>query len=156
MSWSRPVEVRGPDLRLWRVGRRWSLWRPRFRKVRLDTNDAFNISGDVFDDVAASVAGLVIVLVVVVLAGPLGGVGVFVAEWALALLVIPLAVLYRIVFRRPWHVYAESADGRDALYARVAGWQASGDAIERAAAEIKTAGRPQSGRWVVAVAGAGD
>jgi hypothetical protein len=148
MSWRRPLEVRGPDLRLWRVGRRWSLWRPRLRKFRLKADDALNIGGDLFDDLAATAAGLVIVLVVVILAGPLGGIGIFVAEWALALLIVPLAVLYRIVFRRPWHVYAEAVDGHDALYARVTGWSESAAAIEQAAREIKSSGSPQSGTWV--------
>src|SRR4051794_3806088 len=52
----RRVEVRGPDLRLWRVGRRWSPWRPRMRNIRLRIDDGLNF-GSAFDDISAGGAG---------------------------------------------------------------------------------------------------
>lgn len=108
----RRVEVRDPDLRLWRVGRRWSPWRPRMRNIRLRIDDGLNF-GSAFDDISAGVAVAVLVFVLVVLTSPLAGLGVFFAEWMLALLLIPIAVAYRTVFHRPWHLCAASADGRD-------------------------------------------
>lgn len=148
MAWKGRVEVRGPDLRLWRVGRRWSLWQPHLRKVRirLDDGDAWNL-GSLFDDFSAGIAVAVVVFIVVLLTSPLAGVSVFFAEWMLALLLIPIAVAYRIVFRRPWLVYAESADGRDSLVTPVIGWRESQDVIERAVTEIRSNGCPQSDAW---------
>src|SRR3954468_3339360 len=99
----RRVEVRGPDLRLWRVGRRWSPWH-------------------------------------VVLTSPLAGIGVFFAEWMLALLLIPIAVAYRLVFHRPWHLSAASADGRDVFAVAAEGWTESERMIAAAADHLKEFG----------------
>ena len=108
---------------------------------------AANVS-DIFDDVSAGIALTVIVFIVAVVASPLAGIGVLFAEWMLVLLLVPIAVAYRIVFRRPWHVYAESADGHDHPVTSVVGWHESQRVIDQAAGEIKAAGSPQSGTWL--------
>ena|SRR5437764_15397298 len=73
----------------------------------------------------AGVAVVFLVFVLVVLTSPLAGIGVFFAEWMLALLLIPIAVTYRVVFHRPWRLSAASADGRDLLAAEAEGWSRS-------------------------------
>jgi hypothetical protein len=139
--WQRRVEVRGPDLRLWRVGRDWSLWRPRMRRVRVRLDDAWNL-GDLFDDLSFGAAAAVVIFLFVLLTSPLAGISVFFAEWMLALLLIPLAAAYRLAFRRPWRVYAESVDGRDLAYTSITGWTASGQVVAETAEHIRRTGAP--------------
>lgn len=142
----RRVEVRGPDLRLWRIGRHWSPWRPHIRRVRIHFDDGWNIAGSL-DDLAAGAALAVLVFLLVVLTSPLAGIGVLFAEWMLVLLLIPIAVAYRVVFGRPWQLIAESADGRDTYVASVVGWEHSQRLIEDAAQHIKASGSPPEPPW---------
>lgn len=142
---SRRVEVRGPDLRRWRIGRTWVAWHPRMRRVRLDVRSGINLVS-VLDDVSAGVAAAVLALFVAVLTGPFAGVGVFFAEWMIALLVVPITVGYRVLFHRPWLLYAESADGHYAFVASVVGWAACDRAIAAAVEQIKRSGYPP-GNW---------
>jgi hypothetical protein len=116
------------------------------RKVRLNTEDTWNM-GSVFDDLSSGVAVAILVFMLVLVTSPLAGISVFFAEWMLVLLLIPIGVAYRIVFRRPWHVYAESVDGRDAYATSVIGWPESQQVIELAADEIRTTGAPRSYHW---------
>src|SRR4051812_8126785 len=114
MSWSRRREVRGPDYRLWRVGRRWTVWRPRPRRIRVHLDTGWNLAS-ALDDLSAGVAVAVVVFLLVVLTSPLAGVGVFFAEWMIALLLVPIVAGYRIAFHRPWELYAEAVDGSDSF-----------------------------------------
>ena len=111
------------------------------RNIRLRLDDAWNLSG-FFDDVSLGAAAAVLVFIVVLLTSPLAGVSVFFSEWLLALLLIPLAVAYRIVFRRPWCLYAESADGHDLLVTSVIGWDNSQRVITDVAEHIRSFGGP--------------
>ena len=53
-----------------------------------------------------------------------------------------LAVANRIVFRRPWCVYAETADGHDLLVTSVIGWDNSQRVIVEVAEHIRRFGAP--------------
>jgi len=146
VRWPRHVEVRGPDRRRWRVGRRWVAWHPQVRRIRLRLGDATNVTG-VLDDISAGTAIAVVALFLAVLTGPLAGVGVFFAEWMLALLLVPIAVGYRLLFHRPWLLYAEAADGRHVYVRSVVGWTAGEQAIAAATAQIVNSGYPPDG-WI--------
>src|SRR4051794_19904894 len=116
------------------------------RKVRLHMEDAWN-HGDRLAAISLGAAGAVVMFIVVLLTSPLAGVSVFFSEWLLALLVIPLGVAYRIVFRRPWCLYAESADRRDVYVASVAGWEISQRVITEVAEHLHNFGAPPES-WV--------
>ena len=115
-------------------------------KIRLSGDDAWNISSWL-DDFSTGVAAAIIVFALVLLTSPLAGVSVFFAEWMLVFLLVPIGVAYRLLFRRPWLIYAEAADGRDLRVARVVGWRESQEVISAAGIEIRRTGAPQSALW---------
>jgi hypothetical protein len=142
-------EVVGPDGRSWRVARRWTRRRVRWRRTREQRDgdrhwwDVFDVL-DVFDlaDVhpALAVVGLVVVLVIVL------GLGVvFVVPFLLALVdvLVIAAVLVvgagaRTLLGRPWEIEART-DGppADERTWRVRGWRESDRGIEQVARGIE-------------------
>lgn len=121
------------------------------RSIRLNLDDAFNLGG-LFDDISLGAAAAVLVFILVLLTSPLAGISVFFSEWLLVLLLVPLTVAYRIVFRRPWCLYAESADGHDLLVTSVIGWNSSQQVIGQVAQHIRAFGAPPEGWTRVAPA----
>ena len=107
-------KVKAPDGRKWTLGRHWLPRRKRFKKIDLrDANPDVgfpDIGGDdlgIFGVIIAAIAGLIVAAFVVLL---------FFNVFALALelllvIVIALAgIIGRVVFRRPWIVFAKSGD----------------------------------------------
>jgi hypothetical protein len=103
-------KVKSPDGKKWTLGRHWLPRRKRFKKVNLrDANPDVgfpDIGGDdlgIFGVIIAAIAGLIVAAFLVLL---------FFNVFALALelilvIVIALAgIIGRVVFRRPWIVFA--------------------------------------------------
>ncbi|GGF39699.1 hypothetical protein GCM10011519_11700 [Marmoricola endophyticus] len=114
------MRVTDPDGQTWRVGRRWTPWHWRLRKVDPDAGfDAFDLGDDLVSGIVLGLILLVVapVLVVTVIAG---------LEFLLLLLLVPFIVLGRIAFgkqwivsvRRGWTPWWEVASGD---------WRASGE-----------------------------
>ena len=107
-------KVTGPDGRRWTLGRHWLPRRRRFKKA--DISDVgpdagfLDFGGDdlgIFGIIIAVIAGLFLAAFVVLLVF-----NVFaLALELLILIVVALAgVIGRVVFRRPWMVFARSGD----------------------------------------------
>jgi len=129
------VKVRDPGGQVWRVSRRWVPWRRRL-KGALDA--APDLPGGLGDDPVSAVVGLVLLvlalpfLVLALLAG---------IELLLLLLVLPVALLGRVVLGRHWTV--EVRQGFTVVHEEPAGdWQASGVRIHELAAQLRRGERP--------------
>ena len=92
------MKVQDPDGQTWRVTRRWFPWRLRWRDVD-DNGGGFDLG----DDLIISLLLLVLFLVLAPVVGPLilGSM-----ELVLILLVLPFAVLGRVLLGRKWSVEA--------------------------------------------------
>ena len=125
------MRVTTADGRELRIGRRWLPWRPRTRNVDGDAN-FFDLVGG--DDPMGFVLSILLALVLTLLAPVLAVVLVLTGEVLLVLALLPLAVLLRVLLRRPWLV--EVREGRTLLAAEpVVGWRASGERIRQLAAD---------------------
>jgi hypothetical protein len=95
------VKVTDPDGQVWRVSRRWVPWR---RKIKDVPDPSFDLPDlDLGDDLGCLPAIGVVLFGILVL--PFLVLAVLVAaEFALILLVLPFAVLGRVLFGRKWHV----------------------------------------------------
>ncbi|MGN9907376.1 hypothetical protein ACTMTJ_07430 [Phytohabitans sp. LJ34] len=132
------MRIEGPDGRRWWVGRRWLPWRPRGRDMGKGGLTDFPISGDEpIGLLIAIVVAAVLVLFPVVLVA-----AIFVAEWLLLLLLLPIITLLRVGFGMPWTVVARSGGVRYAE--QVAGWRRSRELIQSTSTEIKEYGEPRS------------
>src|SRR4051794_27665018 len=132
-------KVSSPDGRQWRLGRRWL---PRRRRIgRPDVGDIgapdwipdfaddLGIIGTIILAVFAAIVAIVLVLVLLnVLAIAL--------ELTLVVVLLVWGVVARVVFRRPWTVFAASGS---TVYTRsIVGWRASGREIENMAARLRS------------------
>jgi hypothetical protein len=124
------MKVQSPDGQVWRVSRRWVPWRQRIRDV--DPLSGFGTDVPVDDLVAGIVLFLVLlVLVPIMLIAAVAGV-----EFLLLLLVLPFAVLGRMLFGRQWRV--EVRRGWRPYCEELAGdWQQSGLRIHELADDIR-------------------
>lgn len=86
--------------------------------------------------VAIGIAVVVVILPVILVAA------VFVAEWLLLFLLLPIVTLLRVGFGMPWTVVARTSGVRYAE--QVAGWRMSRELIEATRAEIAAHGEPRS------------
>src|SRR5687768_9773496 len=112
------MRIEGPDGRRWWVGRRWLPWRPRGRDLgKSNFPEVPAISGDepIGLLIAIGIAILVVILPVILVAA------VFVAEWLVLLLLLPIVTLLRVGFGMPWTVVARTPGTRYAE--QVAGWR---------------------------------
>lgn len=84
-------------------------------------------------------------LTVALLLVPIVVVGVvFIAEWLIVLLVLPLATLVRIAFGMPWTVVARSGSPRTRYVDQAQGWAESRALIRTVAEEISRDGAPRT------------
>jgi hypothetical protein len=133
------MRIEGPDGRRWWVGRRWLPWRPRGRRLgESGVPDVPALGGDepIGLLIAVGVAVVVLILPVILVAA------VFVAEWLLLLLLLPIVTLLRVGFGMPWTVVARTPGARYAE--QVAGWRRSRDLVEATRSDIATHGEPRS------------
>ncbi|MBV1855352.1 hypothetical protein [Catellatospora tritici] len=136
----------GADGREWWVGRRWLPWQPKARDLGRG-DSGFMEFGSI--DLGDEPIGCAIAIVVgaLILTFPfLLALAIFVAEWLIVLLLLPLFVLIRTLFGVPWRVVGrgKSLDGRRwRYYTQVQGWRGSGELIDRALEEIRVYGEPR-------------
>ncbi len=124
------MKVTDPDGMTWRVTRRWVPWRRRFK-------GGWEMLPDlpVADD--PIVVGVLLllclpVLLLVVVAG---------LEFLLLLLILPFAILARVLFGRHWMI--EARQGWTPVWEEPAGsWRQSGQAIRDVATAIQHGHRP--------------
>lgn len=93
------MKVTDPGGQTWRVSRRWLPWRPRLRDVNGAAEQGAWLAGD-----PADIAIWIVVFVVGVVAPVVFSVLFLPLELLALLLVLPAAVLGRVLFARRWHV----------------------------------------------------
>ena len=120
-----------------RVRRRWLPWRRRVRDVDAP---ALDLGGG--DDPI----GMILTVVGLVLAIPFAlALVLLVGELVLLVLLLPLAVLVRVLFKRPWTV--EATSGRRVLWSeQVQGWTESGVRVLEIAAVYERGDELSAGR----------
>jgi len=126
------------------------LWLPRVRRRR-DGNggqddgswlggSGFDVGGD---DLGGAIVGIVIAVVFVVV---LALIVIFVLPYVFfvfELALVPLVVLYKIVFRRPFTIEATMQRNRHTKRRwKVIGWRASGEAVEEVARAFEQGREP--------------
>lgn len=120
-----------------RVRRRVLPWRPRVREI--DTVDVPSWSLPDLDGELPVVAVILLGIAVVLLLPAIVIGLVVLGEALLLLLLLPVFVLARVAFGKPWIV--EVVTGRKVVHAEpVVGWRAAGRRIEALAAEIRAPG----------------
>lgn len=131
------MKVTDPDGQSWRVSRRWVPWRRR--RWSRDDLPAPDPSLDLGGGLEEAVFGLVllVVLFLVLLVAPVVLLALLVAmEFLLLFVLLPFAVLGRVLFGRHWHV--ELRRGWTPWHEEAAGgWQASGLRIHDLAADVR-------------------
>ena len=126
------MKVQDPSGQTWRVTRRWVPWRPRLREPGGGDLDLVSAAEGPISFVVLLLLGLFVVPVVMV------GV-VFVGE--LLLLLLPFAVLGRMLFGQHWWV--EAREGFAPRWEAEAGtWQEAGALIRRTASSIANGDGP--------------
>jgi hypothetical protein len=105
--------VTGPDGRRWTLGRRWLPRRKRFKKADL-TDVGPDIPGiDGLDDLGifgVIIAAILAVFLAIFLALLLFNVIAIALELVIVIVVALAGVIGRVVFRRPWIVFARTKD----------------------------------------------
>ena len=108
-------KVTGPDGRRWTLGRRWL---PRYRKLgRTDVpdmpgGDGLDLGGDDLGIFGAILLAIVGIFVAIVLVLVLFNVVAIAIELMLFITLAIAGLIGRVVFRRPWIVFARSGDVR--------------------------------------------
>lgn len=139
--------VTDPTNLRWTVRRRWAHWRLEWRGPRdghrsLDVFNGADLLGGA-DDLPIVGVIVVVVLAVVFTIGALVFVLpalLFVVEVLILVLAAGLAVLGRVLFRRPWTVEARSSSGERREW-KVVGWRASGALVDQVAHHLSATGR---------------
>jgi hypothetical protein len=132
-------KVTSPDGRTWTLGRHWMPRRRKIGRAKLRDMDAPDFMPDFGDDLG--VIGVIIlaffaVIVAIVLILVLFNVFAIAIELMLVLVLLLWGVVARVVFRRPWTVFAKSGS---ALYTRqVVGWRASGHVINAIEQDLRS------------------
>lgn len=131
------MKVRDPDGQTWRVSRRWVPWRHRMRKV----DDVGDLSGIGGGDIAEILLFLVLFAVLALLAPIVLPVVVAGIELVVLLLLIPFAVLGRVVLGRKWAV--EVRRGWSPVHEELTGsWNDSGVRIAELAHALEQGDAP--------------
>jgi hypothetical protein len=142
--------VRGPDGRIWEVGRVWFHRTPRWNKPKkgdgVDGATKAEFGLEAASTAAEAPAALVIVVVLVVLAlawAFIFPVLIFLLDLLLIALIAGVTVLVRVLFRRPWKVVAETNDPpAERVEIPVFGYRAAGAKVDEIAYQIQETGTP--------------
>ncbi|MEU4418931.1 hypothetical protein [Nocardia salmonicida] len=128
------MKVTDPSGQTWRVTRRWVPW--RLRRREMDPLDGADVASDFGDDLIIGLVLFAVVLVVALLF-PWVFVALFaMVELLLLLVLLPIAVVGRVVFGRHWHV--ELRRGFRPWWEVEAGdWQASKLKIHEVADDVR-------------------
>jgi len=130
-------KVTAPDGRTWTLGRRWM---PRYRRIgRADPGDVApdvpDLGGDDTGILAAIVLAIFAVIAAVFIALVLFNVVAIAIELLLIVVLFVAGVVGRVVFRRPWVVFA-AAKNASFHEVGIVGWRASRREIDRLAGLI--------------------
>ncbi len=132
--------VTAPDGRTWTLGRRWL---PKRRRLgRFKSRDVGDLSPglDIGDDIIGLIVGAIVTIVVLfVLALVLFNVVAIAIELLLLVILLLGGIIGRVVFRRPWTVFA--ASDSEVHYTPVVGWRASRREIDGMASRIASGAR---------------
>ncbi|WP_068266353.1 hypothetical protein [Janibacter limosus] len=125
------MKVVDPQGRTWRVSRRWMPWR---RKTRFGSwGDGPVFSGSLGDDPISAIIGIVLLILFI----PVLVLGLVVAlEMLLLLLVLPFAIVGRMLLGRHWRVEVRER-WTFAWEAEVGDWSDSGRAIDTIARGLR-------------------
>ena len=126
--------VNGPDGREWAVCRRWvpHRWDPK-----LPGRPAF--SHHPFTATTWEVLFLIPLVGIVAAAIFLGFAALFAIQFAILLTLIPITLIARVVFRRPWVVQASTDQSpAEARYWHVVGWNRSGEVIAEVSRSLES------------------
>jgi hypothetical protein len=106
-------KVTGPDGRRWTLGRRWL---PRYRKLGRtdvpDMPDGIDVGGDDLGIFGAILLAIVGIFVAIVLVLVLFNVVAIAIELMIFITLAIASLIGRVVFRRPWIVFAKSGENR--------------------------------------------
>jgi hypothetical protein len=130
--------VTAPDGRKWKLGRRWfpgrrRVWRPRLRDM---PDGSIGDLGDDLGILGAILIAILAVIIFVALAFLLLNVVALAIELFIIVVLLIAGVVGRVVFRRPWTVYART-EGQ-LWHSSVKGWRASGRALDDVAERIRS------------------
>jgi hypothetical protein len=104
-------KVKDPHGRKWTLGRHWMPRRKRFKKADLDMPDFLgDFGGDDLGIFAAIFLAIAAVILTFFLALLLFNVVALAIELSIVIIVALVGLIGRVVFRRPWTVFAKSAD----------------------------------------------
>jgi hypothetical protein len=144
-------KVTSPDGRVWKLGRRWMPRRRKIKKVDLSDVGLPDFDGGFLDDlgvVGAIIAAILLVILAVFVALLLFNVIALTIELLLVLVLFVGGLVGRVVFRRPWTIYAQTKTA--SITRGVVGWRASRRELDDLAARVRSGleleGAPGDGR----------
>jgi hypothetical protein len=131
-------KVTSPDGRVWKLGRHWMPRRRRLGRVDVPDLGVPDFGGGLDDlgVLGAVIGAILLAIAAVILALLLFNVIAITIELLIVLVLFLGGVVGRVVFRRPWTVFAEA---RNASYTRrVVGWGASRRELDAMAARLQS------------------
>jgi hypothetical protein len=137
--------VKGPDGRVWEVGRLWFHRMPRrYKRKRFNENALeFADIGGAIEHPVAFIAIIAVVIVLVLGWMFLVPAMILLVDLLFILVVAGLGVATRVLFRRPWKVVAESDDlPAQRFEIPVVGYRAAGAKVDEIAYQIQETGTP--------------
>src|SRR3954470_17553896 len=131
-------KVTSPDGRTWTLGRRWMPARRKLGRVDIGDIGIPDVSGGLDDlgIVGTIIAAILLAHAGVVIALVLFNVLAIAIEFLIVLVALVAGVVGRVVFRRPWTVFARW--GAAGHYRPVAGWPAGRRALDEMAARLSS------------------
>jgi hypothetical protein len=130
-------KVQDPHGRKWTLGRHWMPRRKRFKKADLDMPDFLtDIGGDDLGIFAAIFLAIAAFFLTIFLALLLFNVVALAIELSIVIIVALVGLISRVIFRRPWIVFAKSGDQQ--LEYPVVGYLNSGQRIDELAEALSS------------------
>ena len=136
--------VKGPDGRIWEVGRLWFHRMPRrYKRKRFNENTLEFADLAAVDGPAALVAIILIAIIVILGWMFLVPAMILLVDLLFILVVAGLGVATRVLFRRPWKVVVESDDvPAQRFEVPVVGYRAAGAKVDEIVYQIQETGTP--------------
>lgn len=137
--------VKGPDGRVWEVGRLWFHRMPRrYKRKRFNENvlEFADIGGGI-DHPVAFIAIIAVAVVVILGWMFLVPAMILLVDLLFLLVVAGFGIATRVLFRRPWKVVAETADApAERIELPVVGYKAAGAKVDELVYQIQETGTP--------------
>ncbi|MCP2327795.1 hypothetical protein HDA40_006302 [Hamadaea flava] len=131
------MRVTSPGGTDWWVGRGWLPWRPH---NWFDGDFDVDLDGDDLFGLILSVLGLILSFVLPILLGIVLTIG----EWLALIPALPVVLLLRVGFGRPWPVGIRAGRGDHTYWTAISGWRASAHLIDDTARELTAFGEPRT------------